>query len=141
MRITPEISIDENEIKEEFILGSGPGGQNINKVSTGVQLRFDVACSPSLPEDVRRRLIRLAGKRITTSGELIIESKAYRSQRRNRDEARLRLLELLKQASQKPKTRMKTRPTRESRERRLSNKRLRGDTKKMRRRLHGPDLD
>src|SRR3990172_308361 len=127
MRITPEISIDENEIKEEFILGFGPGGQNINKVATGVQLRFDVACSPSLPEDVRRRLIRLAGKRITTSGELIIVSKAYRSQRRNREEARLRLLELLKQASQKPKTRMKTRPTRESRERRLSNKRLRGD--------------
>ena len=141
MRITPEISIDENEIKEEFILGSGPGGQNINKVASGVQLRFDVAGSSSLPEDVRRRLIRLAGKRITTSGELIIESKAYRSQRRNRDEARLRLLELLKQASQKPKTRMKTRPTRESRERRLSNKRLRGDTKKMRQRLHGPDLD
>ena len=141
MRITPDISIDENEIKEEFILGSGPGGQNINKVATGVQLRFDVVGSPSLSEEVRKRLIELSGKRITSNGELIIESRVFRSQHRNRQEARRRLFELIKQASERQKTRMRTRPTLESRKRRLSKKRLRGVTKKMRNRIIDPDFD
>jgi ribosome-associated protein len=141
MRITPELTIEENEIKEEFVLGTGPGGQNINKVASGVQLRFDVAGSPSLPEEVRKRLIALAGKRINSSGELIIESKAYRNQRRNREEARQRLVELIKQATRKPKARLHTRPTRKSRERRLAEKRQRGEIKKMRRKFIGSELD
>lgn len=141
MFITQHISIDEREIKEEFILGSGPGGQNINKVATGVQLRFDVAHSPSLPEDVRKRLITLAGRRITSDGELIIESKAFRSQRRNRQEARRRLVELIQHASKRPKLRKKSQPPEGSRERRLSNKRLRGETKKLRQKLQGSDIE
>jgi ribosome-associated protein len=141
MQIRPDLSIDENEIKEKFIFAAGPGGQNINKVATGVQLRFDVAGSQSLPEEVRRRLIGLAGKRVNSAGELIIESKAYRSQRRNRQEARRRLSELVSQALERPKTRKETRPTRDSRERRLAKKRQRSDIKQLRRRIAGPDFD
>lgn len=141
MLITPHLSIDESEIKEEFVLSSGPGGQNINKVATGVQLRFDVAHSPSLPDDVRKRLIALAGRRITSDGELIIESKVFRSQRRNRQEARRKLVELIQLASKKPKVRKKSQPTEESRQRRLSHKRQRGETKKLRQRIQGPDFE
>ncbi len=133
IHITPTITIDEREIHEEFIRSSGPGGQNVNKVATAVQLRFDVAESPSLPDDVRERLIRLAGRRITEGGVLIIDARRFRTQERNRQDAIERLVELIRKAAEKPKRRRKTRPTQASKRRRLETKRHRGKTKRMRR--------
>ncbi len=133
IHITGAIAIDESEIREEFIRASGPGGQKVNKVSTAVQLRFDVANSPSLPDDVRERLIRLAGSRVTEDGVLIIDARRFRTQERNRQDALDRLIELIRKAAEKPKTRRRTRPPRASKERRLDAKRLRGETKRMRR--------
>jgi len=130
IQITPSLAIDEREIGLQFIRASGPGGQNVNKVSTAVQLRFDVAHSPSLPEDVRARLMKLAGNRLTNEGELVIEAKRFRSQERNRQDAIGRLVELIRRATEKPRPRVATRPTLASKKRRLEGKKLRGETKR-----------
>ncbi|MEA3358175.1 MAG: alternative ribosome rescue aminoacyl-tRNA hydrolase ArfB [Thermodesulfobacteriota bacterium] len=135
IRITPHLSINEEEIKEVFVRASGPGGQNVNKVATAVQLRFDVHHSSSLPEGVKARLIRLGGKRINEKGVLVIEAKRFRTQERNRLNARERLMGLILRAAQNPKERRKTRPTVASVERRIKGKRSHGKTKKMRRPL------
>ena len=133
IQITETISIKENEIQEEFVLASGPGGQNVNKVATAVKLRFDAAHSPSLPEDVRERLIRLAGKRLTEEGVIVIDARRFRSQDRNRQDARERLAALIRKAAQRPKPRRKTRPTPASIERRLEDKHRRSQIKRVRR--------
>lgn len=122
----------ENELSFEFIRASGPGGQNVNKVATAVQLRFDVTRSPSLREEVKTRLARLAGKRVTSDGILVIEAKKYRSQEQNRFDALERFRELVRKAKEKPKPRQKTKPTRASKEKRLEEKRKRGEVKKLR---------
>ncbi len=132
IKITPSLSIDEDELHEDFVRSSGPGGQNVNKVSTAVQLRFDVAHSPSLPEDVRARLIKLCGNRITLEGVLIIEAQQFRSQLRNRQDAQDRLVELIRKATEKPKPRKKTKPTFASKLRRLDSKKKRGQSKRLR---------
>jgi len=130
IRITPQLAIDEREIELQFIRASGPGGQNVNKVSTAVQLRFDVAHSPSLPDDVRLRLMKLAGSRLTNEGELLIEAKRHRTQERNRQDAITRLVELIRHATEKPKPRVATRPTLASKKRRLEGKKQRGEIKR-----------
>ena len=132
IRITRTISIDESEIQEQFIRASGPGGQNVNKVSTAVQLRFDAAHCPTLPEDVRLRLNKLAGRRMTDEGILIIEARRFRTQGRNREDALARLIELIKSATEKPKPRIETRPTLASKKRRLEGKQQRGEVKRLR---------
>jgi len=132
IRVNAQIELDEREIQEDFVRASGPGGQNVNKVSTAVQLRFDVARSPSLPDPVRARLIALAGRRVTQDGVLIIEAERFRSQRRNRDDALERLIELIREACEVDKPRHPTRPTLASRKRRLDSKQRRGETKKLR---------
>jgi len=132
IEVTSSIKIDESEIQYDFIRASGPGGQNVNKVSSSVQLRFDVRNSPSLDSDIKERLVRLAGKRITEAGILIIEAKRYRAQERNRQDAVERLKRLICQASLPPRERRKTRPTAASRRRRLAEKRRRSDVKRLR---------
>ncbi len=131
--ITRNIAIDENEIQEEFIRASGPGGQNVNKVATAAQLRFDARHSPSLPEVVRARLIRLAGRRVNVEGVLLIEAKRFRTQEQNRADARARLIALIRQAAVEPKARRKTQPTRAAKQRRLESKQRRSKIKAMRR--------
>ena len=133
IQVTPTIAINENDLIEEFIRASGPGGQNVNKVSSAVQLRFDVANSRSLPDEVRRRLITLASNRITEDGILIIDARQFRTQGRNREDAIDRLVELIRKAAQRPKARRKTKPTLGSKVRRLKAKRLRTKTKQSRR--------
>jgi len=133
IHITPAISIDEREIELDFVRSSGPGGQKVNKVATAVQLRFDVRHSPSLPDDVRQRLTRLAGKRMTDDGVLIIEARRFRTQEQNRQDAINRLVELIRRAARKPRSRRKTQPTAASKQRRLESKRRRSDTKRWRR--------
>ena len=132
IRVTPHISIDERELEERFIRASGPGGQNVNKLSTAVQLRFDVRRSPSLPDGVRARLERLAGKRLTRDGVLVITAQRHRTQERNRADALDRLVELIEHASIAPIARRKTRPTKASRERRLESKKRRATVKGLR---------
>lgn len=139
MRVTRSISIEEFEIREAFVRASGPGGQNVNKVATAVQLRFNVARSPSLPEEVRERLVKLAGKRVNKEGVLVIDARRYRTQERNRKDARDRLASLIRRAAERPRTRRATRPTRASVERRMSEKRRRGDKKRKRERISGQD--
>jgi ribosome-associated protein len=138
IQVTHNISIDDGEIQEEFIRSSGPGGQNVNKVATAVQLRFNVANSPSLSDDVRQRLILLASSRITEDGILIINAQRFRTQRRNRQDAMERLVELIRKAAQKPKVRRKTRPTLASEMRRLETKQRRARTKKLRQSIQPP---
>jgi ribosome-associated protein len=133
IHITDKIIIDEKEIQEDFIRASGPGGQNVNKVATAVQLRFDVRNSPSLPDYVRKRLIHLAGRRITGEGTLIIKAGRYRTQDSNRQDAIDRLIDLIRRASIIPKARRKTKPTFSSRERRMEQKRHHGGIKRTRR--------
>ncbi len=136
IHITRTITIDESEIKEYFVRASGPGGQDVNKVATTVQLRFDVANSRSLPEEVRKRLISLAGNRITEDGILIIDARRFRTQGRNREDAKERLVDLIRNAAQRPKNRRKTRPTLASKIRRLEDKRRGADSKRLRGPVH-----
>jgi len=131
--ITKSIAINESEIKQEFIRASGPGGQNVNKVSTAVQIRFNVANSPSLPDDIRQRLVYLAGKKITEDGVLIVHAQRFRTQERNRQDAFDRLVKLIRKASERPKVRRKTKPSLQSKRRRLEEKRHRSEAKRMRR--------
>jgi ribosome-associated protein len=132
IRVTPHISIDERELEERFIRASGPGGQNVNKLSSAVQLRFDVRSSPSLPDDVRARLERLAGRRLTREGVLVIIAQRHRTQERNRADALERLIELIERAAVAPVPRRPTKPTKGSRERRLETKKRRSSIKGLR---------
>jgi ribosome-associated protein len=135
IEITPSLSINESELSFDYIRASGPGGQNVNKVATAVQLRFDVNAS-SLPEDVKGRLRRLAGKRVTSEGVLVIEAKQYRTQEQNREDAVFRLVELIRKAGVRPKARKKTKPTAASQEKRLQSKKQRSKIKQVRARKH-----
>lgn len=139
IQITPQIEIDEAEIEENFIRASGPGGQKVNKTSTAVQVRFDVANSPSLPDEVRQRLSRLAGNRMTSDGILIIEAKQHRNQEQNRQEARRRLIQLIRQATKRPRKRKKTAPSEAAKRRRLEEKRRRSEIKRLRRDIPPPE--
>jgi len=130
--VTSAIAVPEDELVFDFIRSSGPGGQNVNKVATAVQLRFDVLHSPSLPDDVRIRLVRLAGKRLTNDGVLVITARRHRNQRENRDDAVERLVEMIRLAAVPPKKRRKTRPTAASKTRRLEDKRRKSRVKRMR---------
>jgi ribosome-associated protein len=132
IRITDQISIDESELTETFVRASGPGGQTVNKLATAVQLRFDVRHSPSLPADVRARVAVLAGRRLTQDGVLVIIAQRHRTQERNREDARERLIELIRQAAVPPKRRRPTRPTAASRERRIESKKRRSGVKRLR---------
>ena len=132
IRITDSISIDESEIEESFVRSSGPGGQNVNKLSTAVQLRFDVRRSPSLPNDVAIRLMRLAGRRMTKDGVLVLIAQNHRTQERNRAEAMERLVDLVQQAAVKPIPRRPTKPTKASKERRIEGKKRRSGIKNLR---------
>ena len=129
LQVTPFIAIPDWEMTETFIRSSGPGGQNVNKVETAVQLRFHVLNSPSLPDDVKVRLIRLAGKRLTKDGELIIEAKRFRTQERNREDARARLAALIEKAANPPPPRKKTRVSQNQKRKRVENKRKRSEVK------------
>ena len=139
IRITDDISLDDSEIEESFVRSSGPGGQNVNKLSTAVQLRFDVRGSPSLPNDVAIRLMRLAGRRMTKGGVLVLIAQNHRTQERNRAEALERLGALILQAAVRPIPRRATKPTKASKERRLEGKKVRSNIKGLRR--SKPTLD
>jgi ribosome-associated protein len=138
LQVTPTIAIPDGELDERFVRASGPGGQNVNKVSTAVELRFDVGGS-SLPEEMKARLIALAGKRLTADGVLLIDSREHRTQAQNRTAARARLVDLLRQAAKRPKRRKKTRPPKAAHERRLVAKVARGRVKAGRGRVRGED--
>lgn len=139
LEVMPGLVIDESELDERFVRASGPGGQNVNKVATAVELRFDVASSSKLPPDVRERLRVLAGSRMTSDGVLLIDARRHRTQAQNREDARLRLTELLRQALVKPKRRRKTRPTKSSVEKRVESKKRRAETKRGRGRVEDRD--
>ena len=132
IRITPTLSIDEDDLTEQFVRASGPGGQNVNKVATAVELRFNVDRSENRPGPVKARLKRLAGRRLTLEGEIIIKADRHRSQERTRADARARLVELIQKAAHPPRPRIKTRPSLSAKKRRLEAKSRRGDIKKLR---------
>ncbi len=137
LRITDTIAIEDWELTEQFVRASGPGGQNVNKVASAVELRFEAERSPNLPDPVKRRLKRLAGRRWTLDGTLIIQCDETRHQARNRGIARERLAELIRKATEKPKRRIPTRPTLGSKKRRLKAKKARGDVKALRGKVEG----
>ena len=139
IQVTQGIAIDERELDERFVRAPGPGGQHVNKVSTAVELRFDAARSPALPEAVRARLMRLAGRRLNAEGILTIEAHRFRTQERNRRDALERLIALIQRATLEPKLRKPTRPTRASKERRLEGKSQRAQVKGLRRRTYPDD--
>jgi ribosome-associated protein len=139
LHVTDDITIPDSEISMGFVRADGPGGQHVNKTATAVQLRFDVRHSPSLPDAVRRRLERLAGRRLTGEGVLVIDARSHRSQKQNRDEALERLRHLIEAASRPPRTRRPTKPTAASRRRRLENKRRRARLKHQRRPVRGEE--
>ena len=132
IQITPTLAIDEDEIVEQFVRASGPGGQNVNKVASAVELRFDVRRSPNLDDAVRMRLARLAGRRLTLEGVLVLKADRFRSQERNREDARARLIALIKKATVVPRARIKTKPSRAAKERRLEAKGKRSTVKRLR---------
>jgi ribosome-associated protein len=138
IRIVDDIFIDDSEIKEEFIRSGGPGGQHVNKVSTAVQLRFDIKGS-KLPQDIKERLIRLGGRRVTDDEILIISSRGFRKRELNRVDAVDKLIVLIRKACERPKRRVKTKPSRAKREKRIEEKKARGGTKKMRRKVSEED--
>lgn len=131
--VTDKVTLDERDIELQFVRASGPGGQNVNKVATAVQLRFTVDGVSGLPEDVRTRLRRLAGRRLAAHGTVVIDARRYRTQERNREDAVERLVELVRRATQKPKARKPTRPSAGARQRRLDEKKRRGSIKRLRR--------
>ena len=133
LEISPTLKINDDELHFDFIRSAGPGGQNVNKTATAVQLRFDIANSPSLASDLKGRLIRLSGNRVTSDGILLIEAKRFRTQEQNREDALQRFAELLRQAATPPKPRKKTKPTAASKTRRLQAKKIRGAVKRTRR--------
>ena len=130
--VNAHISLDEDELELSFVRSSGPGGQNVNKVATAVQLRFDVAHSPSLPDDVRARLMARAGSKVTRDGILVFTARRFRTQERNRADAVERLVEMIRAAATPPKRRRKTKPTRASKQKRVERKRRRASTKQLR---------
>ena len=132
LRITENVTLDDSELQERFVRASGPGGQNVNKVSTAVELRFDVRGSPSLPAALRARLERMAGRRLTDEGVLIIRAERFRTQERNRQDARERLMDLIRTAAVVPKRRVRTKPPRAAKERRHEAKAKRGNVKRLR---------
>jgi ribosome-associated protein len=135
IHITAHIALQDDEVQFSFIRASGPGGQNVNKVATAAQMRFDIAHSPSLPDEVRTRLLKLAGSRATLQGELIIKASRHRTQERNKQDALSQLKSLIIQATIRPKTRRKTRPTYSSVQKRLESKKLQGKKKSLRGKL------
>ena len=132
MRITPTLDIDEAELEERFVRASGPGGQNVNKVSSAVELRFNLAANTSIPDYARGKLMRLAGRRLTLDGVIVIQADRFRSQEQNRSDARERLKDLVTEALERQKVRIKTKPSRDAKERRVDTKTTRGHVKKLR---------
>jgi ribosome-associated protein len=139
LHVTDTIAIDDSELEERFVRASGPGGQNVNKVASAVELRFDTSRSAALDDEVRERLKRIAGSRMTAEGVILIDARRFRTQAKNREDARERLAALIRSALVRPKRRRKTRPTTASRERRIESKRRRAQTKRGRGRLAGDD--